>query len=47
MFKVIDKDGKQVFCESTMKLAFGRANASKNNRGWCLLDANGNKVIKF
>lgn len=47
MFKVIDKNGKQVFCENSMKVAFGRANASKNNSGWCLLDASGNQVIKF
>ena len=47
MFKVINTDGQQVFADSSMKVAFDWANNHKGNDGFLLLNAKGEKVIKF
>ena len=47
MFKVINTDGQQVFADSSMKVAFDWAYNHKGNDGFFLLNAKGEKVIKF
>ena len=47
MFKVINTDGQQVFADSSMKVAFDLAYNHKDNDGFFLLNAKGEKVIKF
>lgn len=46
-FQVINSEGKQMFADNSMSNAFAWACNRKDNDGWFLLNAKGEKVIKF
>lgn len=46
-FQVINSEGKQMFADNSMSVAFDWAFRQKDNEGWFLLNAKGEKVIKF
>lgn len=46
-FQVINSEGKQMFADNSMSVAFDWAFRQKDNEGWFLLNEKGEKVIKF
>ena len=46
-FQVINSEGKQMFADNSISVAFAWACQHKDNDGWFLLNAKGEKVIKF
>ena len=47
VFQVVNSNGEQVFADKSMSVAFDWAFHRKDNNGWFLLNAKGEKVIKF
>lgn len=46
-FQVINSEGKQMFADKSMSVAFDWAFRCNDNEGWFLLNEKGEKVIKF
>ena len=46
-FQVINSEGKQMFADNSMSVAFDWAFRRKDNEGWFNIKKKGEKVIKF